>query len=71
MGDVMSVARVTRVGDLVVNIEVADQEWLDANANDPWFYFVPYSDELLGESVSPQPGVRYDTSSGEFEMGEV
>jgi hypothetical protein len=55
----LNIARIDLATGLVVNIEVADQAWLDAHANDPDFTFEAYPDE--------QPaiiGLGYDPSTG-------
>lgn len=39
----MDIARIALETGLVVNIEVADQPWVDAHADDPDFVFVPYT----------------------------
>lgn len=52
--------RIARVADgLVVNVEIASQEWLDAHADDPDFLFVV--------DVPEQParvGLGYDPGTG-------
>jgi hypothetical protein len=53
------IARISLETGLVVNVELADQEWLDAHANDPDFTFEPY--------VAEEPaiiGLGYDPSTG-------
>lgn len=65
MDEQLTVARVTRVGDLVVNVEVATKKWLDANEHDPWFYWAPAPDK---DGNSPQIGLKYDKSKGAFEV---
>lgn len=60
----MNIARIDLATGLVVNIEVGDQEWLDAHADDPDFLFEPYPEE--------QPaviGLGYDPGTG-FEQPE-
>ena len=66
-----TVARITRAGNVVVNIEVADQDWLNANEKDPWFYFVVYGDNLKDNQPSgvPSIGFRYDPTTRVFEQG--
>ena len=63
--EVFTVARITRTGDLVVNIEVADQKWIDDHRTDPWFYFhiAPDKDGNL-----PVMGLHFDPKSGLFEQ---
>ena len=39
----MNIARIARDTGIVVNIEVADQAWIDAHVDDPDFIFVPYT----------------------------
>lgn len=56
----MKVARVDRESGTIVNIEIADQAWVDANADDPTFLFVPYTDEPV------IIGGAYDMSVEEF-----
>lgn len=38
----MDIARIDRATGVVVNIEVADAEWLAAQSDDPAFLFLPY-----------------------------
>lgn len=55
----MNIARIDLQTGLVVNTEVADQEWLDAHADDPDFLFVPYTDEnpaVVGLGWDPATG---------------
>lgn len=56
----MKIARVDRESGTIVNIEIADQEWIDANADDPTFMFVPYTDEVV------IIGGAYDVDAGQF-----
>lgn len=69
--DELNVARITRVGDVIVNVELADKEWLDAQADDPWFYFVAYvlSDEPDPDNT-PEIGGRYDKKAKKFVQPE-
>lgn len=63
-----TVARITRTGDLVVNIEVADQKWIDDHANDPWFYF----EKSPGKDGNPAViNYHYDPATGNFEQPPV
>ena len=63
-----SVARVTVVGNLVVNVEICNQDWLDAHRDgDGLFYFVPAPDR---DGNDPVTGLRYDPSTGLFEQRE-
>ncbi len=56
-----TIARVDRATGLVVNLEVAEQDWIDANANDPEFEFVAY------EADTPALiGAQYDSVLGMF-----
>lgn len=51
---------IARIKDgVVVNIEVADQDWLDAHAGDPEFTFVPYTPDAparVGDTHDPDAG---------------
>lgn len=62
------VARVTRVGGMVVNIEMATQEWIDEHQDDPWFIF-PISPDKDGTEATI--GLRYDEQTGLFEKRPV
>jgi hypothetical protein len=70
MMSMLNVARVTRVGNVVVNVEVATQEWLDSVKDDPWFLFVTYDDHLKdnGSVGKPFIGLRYDPETKSFEQ---
>lgn len=60
----MNVARIDRHTLVVVNIELGDQAWLDANANDPDFLLVPYaadSPAWIGLSWSSNTGFEQPT----------
>ena len=42
-----------------MNIECADQEWIDAHADDPDFTFEPYTPQepaVIGEAFAPEGG---------------
>lgn len=52
----MRIARIERATGLVVNVEEADQEWLDVNATDPEFLFAPCPDSGIGYLYDPQSG---------------
>lgn len=62
--EVFNIARVTRVGGVIVNIEVADQAWIDANEHDPYFIF-PKSPDADGNFAII--GLHYDDVTGLFE----
>ena len=68
MDKVLNIARVTRVGGMVVNIEMATQEWIDNHANDPWFIF-PVSPDKDGTYATI--GLHYDEQTGLFEKQTV
>lgn len=54
----MNIARIDRTTGVVINIEVANQDWLDAHADDPDFDFAAYTDEnpaVIGEEFVPAP----------------
>ena len=54
-----TIARIDRTTGLVVNIECADQEWIDAHADDPDFTFEPYTPQepaVIGEAFAPEGG---------------
>jgi hypothetical protein len=59
----VNVARVTRVDNVVVNVEYVDDEWINQDDNDPWFYFVesPGTDGVLASI-----GSKYDPDTGNF-----
>jgi hypothetical protein len=68
-GPFFSVARITQVGDVVVNIEICNEEWLQSNASDKgFFYFVVSPDKEGGEAVA---GLRYNPATEMFEQREV
>lgn len=55
----MNIARIALETGLVVNIECADQEWLDAHVADPDFVFVAYTDDqpaVVGLGWDPATG---------------
>ena len=60
----MKIARINKLTDVIVNIEIADQEWLDANKDDSEFRFVSYSDErvIIGGQHNPVTGEFADPS---------
>ncbi|MDO8308555.1 MAG: hypothetical protein Q7V58_09420 [Actinomycetota bacterium] len=60
----MDIARIDKATGLVVNIECADQEWLDAHADDPEYTFVPYTPEAPASI-----GLKHDPVTG-FEQIE-
>jgi hypothetical protein len=62
----MNIARIDKATGVVLNVEVASQEWLDAHADDPDFDFVAYTpeapasiggthDEVQGFTAPPAP----------------
>jgi len=53
----MNIARI--INGTVVNIEVADQEWLDAQ-DDPDVTFVPYGDEAPAYIGGTWDGTTFD-----------
>ena len=57
------IARVQRSDNVIVNVEMATQEWLDANADDPDFLFakMPDKDGNMGYVMS-----KYDPETGLF-----
>lgn len=69
---------VVRIKDgIVINIEVADQAWIDANEGIDGFTFVPWDDtpaSTLEEDDTvqfrniPHIGLRYDPATGLFEQ---
>lgn len=61
----ITVARVTRVGDVVVNIESANEAWLGDAEGDGFFYFVQSPDREGGGAVI---GLRYLPGEGLFEQ---
>ena len=65
----IQVARVTREGNVVVNVESVTQEFLNENANDVWFYFVTYDDNLKDNQPTgiPTIGLHYDPVTNAFE----
>jgi hypothetical protein len=60
----VNVARVTRTGNLVVNIEIANDSWLKENHDDPFFTFVPTPD---GEGNEAEIGSYYSQELKQFE----
>ena len=63
--EVFTIARVTRTGNLVVNIEMATQEWIDEHKDDPWFYF-PKSPDKDGNPA--YINLHYDPVTELFEQ---
>ncbi len=64
-GPFFTVARVTRVGGLVVNIEVVNQQWVTDDSHDPFFMFVPSPDK---DGNSAFIGLHYDEKTSLFEI---
>ena len=57
----MNIARIDLATGLVVNIECADQTWLDAHANDPDFAFVTYDhDNPATVGLGYDPGTGFE-----------
>ena len=55
----LRIARIDPASGLVVNVEMADQAWLDAHADDPDFVFVvdePDAPAWLGLGYDPGTG---------------
>lgn len=63
MSKVFDIARIDRDSLIVVNIEKADQEWIDANAEDPQYMFVKTPDEF---GTDARIDHSYDIESGLF-----
>lgn len=63
--NVLTIARTTRTGNLIVNIEVASQQWIDEHLNDPWFYF-PISPDKDGNPA--WINLHYDPETELFEQ---
>lgn len=63
--NVLTIARTTRTGNLIVNIEVASQQWIDEHQNDPWFYF-PVSPDKDGNPA--WINLHYDPETELFEQ---
>jgi hypothetical protein len=61
----LDVGRVTRVGNLVVNIEVVTEDWIDTHQDDPYFYF-PVSPGKNGKPA--WINYHYDPETGNFEQ---
>ena len=62
------VARITRTGNLVVNIEVANQKWIDDHGSDSWFYF----EKSPGKDGHPAViNYHFDPETGNFEQPPV
>lgn len=55
----MDIARIDKATGVIVNIESADQEWLDAHAGDPEFDFVPYTPDAPASI-----GLKHDAETG-------
>jgi len=54
----LRIARIDLATGLVVNVEMAGQEWLDAHAADPDYLFVvddPAQPAAVGEKYVPAP----------------
>lgn len=54
-----TIARIDKATGTVVNVEMAEQEWLDAHADDPDYLFVPYTDAepaIIGLGYDPGTG---------------
>jgi hypothetical protein len=58
------IARIDKATGAVLNIEAVEQDWLDANADDPDHDFV-----VLAEDDAPVFGLGYDPVTG-FEQPE-
>lgn len=61
----LTIARIDKATGVVINIELADQEWIDAQADDPDCAFVPYTPEAPASI-----GGRHDPVTG-FEQAVV
>lgn len=57
----MNIARIDKATMVVSNIEVAEQEWIDQNANDEAYLFVPFT-----ESEGVTIGGTYDPATQIF-----
>ena len=61
----MNIARIDRATGVVINIESASQEWLDAHADDPDFAFEPYvpvAPAFIGLGYDPETGFEQPAS---------
>lgn len=61
----MDIARIDKATGIVVNIEVADQAWLDAHSADPDFTFetyVPEAPAFIGLGYDAVTGFEQPTS---------
>lgn len=70
----MNIARV--IDGFVVNIEVADEEWVAAHDGINGATFVPFGDDPreaddAGAANSPHIGLRFDAETGLFEQPMV
>ena len=56
------VARIDLATGVVINIEMADEEWLDAHADDPDFLFEPYveADQPAIIGLGYDPGLGFE-----------
>lgn len=63
--DALYAARIVRVGDTVVNLEVVTQEWLETHTEDPYFYWVVTPDKDGNEAIV---GLHYDPHTGLFQQ---
>lgn len=55
----MEIARIERSTGRIVNIEVADAEWLEQHADDPVYLFEPYvadAPAIVGDTFDPESG---------------
>lgn len=57
-----NIARINRDTEIVENLEVADQEWIDAQQNDPNYYFLKYD---IDETIPYRPYIGYKYESAE------
>lgn len=50
------IARINKIDDIVQNLEVADQEWIDSEQNNPDYYFIKYD---MQETIPYVPYIDY------------
>lgn len=63
-----TIARIDKATGTVVNVEMAEQEWVDAHADDPDFVFVPYTagnPAVVGLGWDPVTGFEQPPPVGE------
>jgi hypothetical protein len=57
-----NITRINKENNIVENIEVADQEWIDSQKDNPDFYFLKYDND---ETIPYRPFMGYEYNKEE------